>query len=159
MPLPWLTMLTYPMKYLCILRKYISRPLLLSQSGPCRHIGSEMYLQPSRPRMHANSASRENSRFLPQVLASFLTRSSDFFRFPQWRNFQILRIKSQRPKLKTIILWTGKKFLECYLQKEKKKMLLRKRVTLQVTKDIMYACMYVICTLFRKFKHLRSLKL
>ena len=44
-------------------------------------------------------------------------------------------------KLKTIILWTGKKFLDCYLQKEKKKMLLRKRVTLQVTKDIMYrAC-------------------
>ena len=62
-------------------------------------------------------------------------------------------------KLKTIILWTGKKFLDCYLQKEKKKMLLRKRVTLQVTKDIMYACMYVICTLLRKFKHLRSLKL
>ena len=77
------TMLPYPMKYLCILRKYISRPLLLSQSGPCCHIGSEMYLQPSRPRMHANSASRENSRFLPQVLASFLTRSSDFCCFPQ----------------------------------------------------------------------------
>ena len=61
------TVLTYPMKYWCILQKCISRPLLLSQSGPCRHIGSEMYLQPSRPRMHANSASRENSRFLPQV--------------------------------------------------------------------------------------------
>ena len=70
-PPPWLTMFTYPMKHSCILRKYISRPLLMSRSGPCCHIGSEMYLQPSRPRMHANSASRENSRFLPQVLASF----------------------------------------------------------------------------------------
>ena len=78
MPLPWLTMFTYPMKYLCILGKYISRPLLLSQSGPCSHIVSEMYLQPSRPRMHANSVSRENWRFLWQVLASCLTRLSDF---------------------------------------------------------------------------------
>ena len=66
------------MKYLCILQKYISRPLLLSQSGPCRHIGSEMYLQPSRRRMHANSVSRENWRFLWQVQASCLTRLSDF---------------------------------------------------------------------------------
>ena len=37
--------------------------------------------------------------------------------------------------------------------------LLRKRVALQVTKEIIYACMYVICALLRKIKHLRSLKL
>ena len=41
----------------------------------------------------------------------------------------------------------------------KKLNLLRKRVTLQVTKDSMYACMYVICALLGKFKHLTSLKL
>ena len=37
--------------------------------------------------------------------------------------------------------------------------LLRKRVALQVTKEIIYACMYVICALLRKIKHLRSFKL
>ena len=37
--------------------------------------------------------------------------------------------------------------------------LLRKRVALQVTKESIYACMYVICALLRKIKHLRSLKL
>ena len=37
--------------------------------------------------------------------------------------------------------------------------LLRKRVALQVTKESIYACMYVICALLRKVKHLRSLKL
>ena len=51
------------MKYWCILQKYISlEPLLLLQSVPCHHIVSEMYLQPNRPQMHANSASRENKR-------------------------------------------------------------------------------------------------
>ena len=53
---------TYPMKYWCILQKYIFQPLLLLQSVPCHHIVSEMYLQPNRPQMHANSASRENKR-------------------------------------------------------------------------------------------------
>ena len=77
------TMLPYPMKYLCILRKYISRPLLLSQSGPCCHIGSEMYLQPSRPRMHANSASRQISRFVLQEIANSLNFSNDFYSFPR----------------------------------------------------------------------------
>ena len=37
--------------------------------------------------------------------------------------------------------------------------LLRKRVALQVTKESIYACIYVICALLRKVKHLRSLKL
>ena len=60
-------MLTYPKIDWCILQKYISRPLLLLQSGPRRHIGSEMYLRTSRPRMHANSVSRKDWRFLPQV--------------------------------------------------------------------------------------------
>ena len=101
-----ITMLTYPMIDWCILQKYISRPLLLSQSDPCRHIGSEMYLQPSRPRMHANSASREDLRFLPQVLASFLTRSSDFGCFSQWQSFPNLRGK------KTIFIIWGTKYLK-----------------------------------------------
>ena len=35
--------------------------------------------------------------------------------------------------------------------------LLRKRVALQVTKESIYACMYVICALLRKIKHLRWL--
>ena len=101
------TMLTYPMIDWCILQKYISRPLLLSQSDPCRHIGSEMYFQPSRPRMHANSASRENSRFLSQVLASFLTRLSGFYCFSQSRSFPNLR-KNIRP---FFIIW-GTKYLK-----------------------------------------------
>ena len=50
------------MKYWCILQKYIFQPLLLLQSVPCDHIVSEMYLQPNRLQMHANSASRENKR-------------------------------------------------------------------------------------------------
>ena len=52
------TKITYPMKYWCILQKYIFQPLLLLQSVPCHHIVSEMYSQPNRPQMHANSASR-----------------------------------------------------------------------------------------------------
>ena len=37
--------------------------------------------------------------------------------------------------------------------------LLRKRVALQVTKESIYACMYVNSALLRKVKHLRLLKL
>ena len=76
-------MSTYPMKHWCILQKCTFRLLLLLQSGPCHHIASEMYLQPSRPRLHANSASRRNSRFVPQGKASFLKSSSSFCCFPQ----------------------------------------------------------------------------
>ena len=47
----------------CILQKYISRPLLLSHSVPRRHIGSEMYLKPSRP--------RRPQRFQTEVLLCF----------------------------------------------------------------------------------------
>ena len=75
--------ITYPMKYWCILQKYIFQPLLLLQSVPCHHIVSEMYLQPSRPQMHANSASRQNSRFVPLETASFLKSSSNLCCFPQ----------------------------------------------------------------------------
>ena len=88
------TTITYPMKYWCILQKYIFRPLLLLQSVPCHHIVSEMYLKPSRPRMHANSASRENKRLQPQVLASCLTKSSGFCCFPQRWSLQNLRLKN-----------------------------------------------------------------
>ena len=63
---PISTISTYPMKHWCILRKYIFQLLLLLQSVPCHHIVNEMYLQPSRPQMHANSASKQNSRFVPQ---------------------------------------------------------------------------------------------
>ena len=88
------TMLTYPMIDWCILQKYFSRPLLLSQSDPCRYIGSEMYMETSRSRMHANSASREIWRFLWQVQASSSTRSSDqFCRISKWRSFPNLRKK------------------------------------------------------------------
>ena len=59
---PISTTITYPMKYWCILQKYIFQPLLLLQSVPCHHIVSEIYLQPNRPQMHANSASRKNKR-------------------------------------------------------------------------------------------------
>ena len=55
-------MLTHPMTYWYIRQRYISQPLLLLQSVPCNHIVSEMYLQPNRPRMHANSASSVNKR-------------------------------------------------------------------------------------------------
>ena len=97
------TMLTYPMIDWCILQKYISQPLLLSQSDPCRHIGSEMYLHSSRPRMHANSASREIWRFhFWQVQASSSTRSSDqFCCILKWRSFPNLR-KKIRP---FFIIW------------------------------------------------------
>ena len=80
---PISTISTYPMKYWCILQKYIFQPLLLLQSVPCHHIVSEMFLQPSRPQMHANSASRQNSRFVPQETASFLKPSSNLYCFPQ----------------------------------------------------------------------------
>ena len=59
---PISTTISYPMKCWCILQKYIFQPLLLLQSVPCHHIVSEMYLQPNRPQMHANSASREKKR-------------------------------------------------------------------------------------------------
>ena len=59
---PISTTITYPMKHWCILQKYIFQTLLLLQSVPCHHIVSEMYLQPSRRQMHANSTSRENKR-------------------------------------------------------------------------------------------------
>ena len=96
------TMLTYPMIDWCILQKYISRPLLLWQSDPCRYIGSEMYMETSRSRMHANSASREIWRFLWQVQASSSTRSSDqFCRISKWRSFPNLR-KKIRP---FFIIW------------------------------------------------------
>ena len=81
--IPICIILTYPMKYWCILRKYISQPLLSLQLVPCHHIVSEMYLQPSRPQMHANSASRQNSRFVPLETASFLKSSSNLCCFPQ----------------------------------------------------------------------------
>ena len=56
-------MFTYPMINSRILQKYISQPLLLLQSGPCHYIVNEMlFLFPSRPQMHANSASSENKR-------------------------------------------------------------------------------------------------
>ena len=80
---PISTTITYPMKHWCILQKYIFQPLLLLQSVPCHHIVSEMLLQPSRPQMHANSASRQNSRFVPQATASFLKSSSNLCCFPQ----------------------------------------------------------------------------
>ena len=80
---PISTISTYPMKYWCILRKYIFQLLLLLQSVPCHHIVSEMYLQPSRPQMHANSASRQNLRFGPLETASFLKSSSNLCCFPQ----------------------------------------------------------------------------
>ena len=80
---PISTTITYPMKYWCILQKYIFQPLLLLQSVPCHHIVSEMYLQPSRPQMHANSASRQNSRFVPQATTSFLKSSNNLCCFPQ----------------------------------------------------------------------------
>ena len=76
-------MSTYPMKHWCILQKCTFRPLLLLQSVLCHHIASEMYLQPSRLRMHANNASRQNSRFVPQGKASFLKSSSNLRCFPQ----------------------------------------------------------------------------
>ena len=78
-----ISLLTYPMINWCILRKYISRPLLLLQSVPCRHTGSEMYLKPSRPRMHANSASRRKYFSVLQRLASCVTRLSGSCCFPQ----------------------------------------------------------------------------
>ena len=81
--IPICIILTYPMKYWCILRKYISQPLLSLQLVPCHHIVSEMYLQPSRPQMHANSASRQNSRFVPQATTSFLKSSNNLCCFPQ----------------------------------------------------------------------------
>ena len=56
------TTITYPMKHWCILQKCIFQPLLLLESVPCHHIVSEMYFQPNRPQMHANSASTENKR-------------------------------------------------------------------------------------------------
>ena len=80
---PISTTSTYPMKYWCILQKYIFQPLLLLQSVPCHHIVSEMYLQPSRPQMHANSASRQNSRFVPQATTNFLNSSNNLCGFPQ----------------------------------------------------------------------------
>ena len=80
---PISTTITYPMKHWCILQKYIFQLLLLLQSVPCHHIVSEMYLQPNRPQMHANSASRQNSRFVPQATASFLKSSSNLCCFPQ----------------------------------------------------------------------------
>ena len=55
---PISTTITYPIKYWCILQKYIFQPLLLLQSIPYHHIVSAMFLQPNRPQMHANSASR-----------------------------------------------------------------------------------------------------
>ena len=76
-------MSTYPMKHWCILQKYTFRPLLLLQLVPCHHIASEMYLHPSRPGMHANNASRQNSRSVPQGKASFLKSSGNFRCFPQ----------------------------------------------------------------------------
>ena len=76
-------MSTYPMKHWCILQKYTFRPLLLLQLVPCHHIASEMYFQPNRPQMHANSASMQNSRFVPQGKASFLKSSGNFRCFPQ----------------------------------------------------------------------------
>ena len=76
-------MSTYPMKYQCILQKYTFRPLLLLQLVPCHYIVSEMYVKPSHPRMHANNASRQNSRFVPQGKASFLKSSGNFRCFPQ----------------------------------------------------------------------------
>ena len=80
---PISTTISYPMKHWCILRKYIFQLLLLLQSVPCHHIVNEMYLQPSRPQMHANSASRQNSRFVPLETASFLKSSSNLCCFPQ----------------------------------------------------------------------------
>ena len=82
-------MSTYPMKHCCILRKYTFRPLSLLQSGPCHHIAREMYLQPSHPRMHANNASRRNSRFVPQGTASLLKSSSNFCCFPLLRSLNL----------------------------------------------------------------------
>ena len=103
------TMLTYPMIDWCILQKYISRPLLLSQSDPCRYIGSEMYMETSRSRMHANSASREIWRFLWQVQASSSTRSSDqFCCISKWRSFLNLR---EKIGLLFFIIW-GTKYLK-----------------------------------------------
>ena len=101
-------MLTYPMIDWCILQKYISQPLLLSLSGPCRHIGSEMYLHSSRPRMHANSASREIWRFLWQVEASSSTRSSDHFCcISKWWSFPSLR-----EKIRPFFITWGTKYLK-----------------------------------------------
>ena len=82
-------MSTYPMKHWCIPQKYTFRPLLLLQLVPCHHIASEMYLQPSRPQMHANSFSRRNSRFVPQGTASFLKSSSNFCCFPLLRSLNL----------------------------------------------------------------------
>ena len=89
-------MSTYPMKHWCIPQKCTFRLLLLLQSGPCHHIASEMYLQPSRPRLHANSASRRNSRFVPPGKASFLKSSSNFCCFPLLRS---LNLNKRRKKI------------------------------------------------------------
>ena len=87
-------MSTYPMKHWCILQKCTFRPLLLLQLVPCHHIASEMYLQPSRPRLHANSASRRNSRFVPQGKASFLKSSSNFCCFPLLRSLNLNKYRA-----------------------------------------------------------------
>ena len=78
-----ISLLTYPMVNWCILRKYISRPLLLLQSVPCHPTGSEMCLKPSHPRMHANSASRRNYCSVLQVQASCVTSLNGSCCFPQ----------------------------------------------------------------------------
>ena len=99
-------MSTYPMKHWCILQKCTFRLLLLLQSGPCHHIASEMYLQPSRPRLHANSASRRNSRFVPQGKASSLKSSSNFCCFPLLRS---LKLNKYRAALK-LMTWSELKY-------------------------------------------------
>ena len=77
-----ISLLTYPLVNWCILRKYISRPLLLLQSLPFRHTGSEMFLKPSRPPMHASSASRRKYFSVLQVLASCVIEVKWFLLFP-----------------------------------------------------------------------------
>ena len=88
-------MSTYPKKHWCIPQKYTFRPLLLLQSGPWHHIASEMYLQPSHPQMHANNASRQNLRFVPQGTASLLKSSSNFCCFPLLRSLNLNKCRKK----------------------------------------------------------------
>ena len=94
---------TYPMRHWCIPQKYTFRPLLLLQLVPCHHISREMYLQPSRLQMHANSASRRNSRFVPQGKASFLKSSSNFCCSPLLRSLWNLNKYRAALKLNNVI--------------------------------------------------------
>ena len=91
----------------CIHQKYISPPLLLSQSGPCRHIGSEMYLHPSRPQMHANSASTGELTLLATGLSQLLNEVKWFLLF-----LTITEFSKPKEKHKTIFHYMRYKVFE-----------------------------------------------